>query len=115
MRVADMLDTGTVNATGIGPSWQLRLWGWLLLGLSAGLLGGTVRQVVWFVPLLGSGFLLLRSWSLHQMPLAAAPLAISGMAAFRRDAALHGVVPRPALFDPRRNAVQFCCFPAGTP
>lgn len=81
VRVADLLDAGTMNTTGAGLPWQPRLWGWLLLGLSAGLLGGTVRQVVWFVPLLGSGFLLLRSWSLHQLPIAIVSLAISGMAA----------------------------------
>jgi hypothetical protein len=116
VRVAETLDT---RRTGAGAAWQRQLWGWLLLGLSAGLLGGTVRQVVWFVPLFGSGLLLLRSWLLHQARIAAVPLAVSGMAALTgmlrcmawlqdQPYAIREELPFGSLFS-HRNTATFLC------
>jgi hypothetical protein len=73
VRVADVLDTA--------ESSTASLLGWLLLGVSAGLLGGTVRQIDWFVPLVAPGFLLVRCWRLRQLRPTFIPLAISGLVA----------------------------------
>jgi hypothetical protein len=77
VRVADVLDAPEPPA-----SWQNRMWGWLLFSLSAGLLGGTVRQTNWFVPLLAPGFLLIRCRTFRHLRPALFPLTISGLVAF---------------------------------
>ena len=76
VRVAEVLDMAGSSAGAFG---SLRLWGWLMLGLSGGLLGGTVRQVVWFVPMLCSGYLLLRCCRSRRLCIAIVPLTITGM------------------------------------
>src|SRR4030095_12653470 len=59
VRAADVLDA-TQHGAKLPASWRNRLWGWLLLGLAAGLLAGTVRQVYWLVPVISPAFLLVR-------------------------------------------------------
>lgn len=76
VRVADVLDAHEPPAF-----WRNRLWGWLLFSLSAGLLGGTVRQTNWFVPLLAPGFLLVRCWTFRRLRPALVPLTVSGLIA----------------------------------
>ena len=76
VRVADVLDAPELPATG-----RNRLWEWLLFGLLAGLLGGTVRQTNWFVPLLAPGFLLVRCWTFRRLRPAFVPLTVSGLIA----------------------------------
>lgn len=73
VRLADVLDATEPSA----PA----LWGWLMLAVSAGLLGGTVRQIDWFVPLLAPGFLLLRYRTIRQQRSPFVPLAVSSLAA----------------------------------
>ena len=73
VRLADVLDAAEPSTSG--------LWGWLGLGLSAGLLGGTVRQIDWLVPLLAPGFLLVRRRTVRQLRPAFVPLAVSTLAA----------------------------------
>ncbi len=87
VRVADVLD-GAEPAVTPPASWRNRLWGWLLLALSAGLLGGTVRQIDWIVPVLAPGFLLLRHRTFRRLRPAVAPLVVSGLVALGGAAAL---------------------------
>jgi len=80
VRLADVLDAA--KSTNEPPaSWRNRLWGWLLFGLTTGLLGGTVRQIDWFVPMLAPGFLLARRQTFRQLRPAVVPLMASSLVA----------------------------------
>ena len=64
-----------------GSPWRLRLWGWTTLGLAAGILGGTVRQVVWFVPITASAYLFARAWRERRLARSFVPVVVSGLIA----------------------------------
>jgi len=92
VRVADVLDTPEPAAT-----CRNRLWGWLLFGLLAGLLGGTVRQTNWFVPMLAPGFLLVRCWTFRRLRPALVPLTVSGLDRVGRHDGFFGLVQGSAV------------------
>ena len=64
-----------------GSPWRLKLWGWTTLGLAAGILGGTVRQFVWLVPLTASTYLFVRAWHERRLARALVPVVVSGLIA----------------------------------
>jgi hypothetical protein len=86
VRVADVLDAAE-RADEPPASRRNRLWGWLLFGLSTGLLGGTVRQTDWLVPMFAPGFLLMRRRTLRRLRPALVPLAVSSLVALSGAAA----------------------------
>jgi hypothetical protein len=81
VRVAGVLDDAGDQA---GPfaSWRSRFWGWLLFALLAGLLGGTVRQTGWIMPVLAPGLLLVHRRAFQRLPPVRVPLALSALGAF---------------------------------
>jgi hypothetical protein len=81
VRVAGVLDDAG-DQMGPSASWRNRFWGWLLFALLAGLLGGTVRQVDWGMPVLAPAFLLVRRRTFQRLPPARVPLALSAAVAF---------------------------------
>ncbi len=60
-----------------GSPWQPELWAWAAVGVGAGVLGGTVRQFVWFVPLTSSAYLFVRAWVNGRLTRAFLPLVAS--------------------------------------
>ena len=96
--VADVLDAGEAAAE-LPAFWPAHLWGWLLLGLTAGLLGGTVRQIDWFVPILVPGFLLVRHGTFRRLRPAIVPLTVSAAVA------LGGAVAFSAWFQDQPYAI----------
>ena len=81
VRVAEVLDTVAFEPSPKRP-WQGRFLGWLSLGLMAGVLGGSVRQVGWLVPMLAPLLLIQRRRALIKVPAAAYPLFGSVAVAF---------------------------------
>ena len=75
-RVAEALDTVSCEPSS-EPPWRSRFLGWLLLGLVAGVLGGSVRQVNWLVPTLAPLLLTWSRRSLIKVPAVAFPLLCS--------------------------------------
>ena len=73
VRVAEVLDTVASQQSSERP-WRASFLGWLTLGLVAGVLGGSVRQVNWFVPTLAPLLLILRRRSLVKVPAVVFPL-----------------------------------------
>ncbi len=80
VRAADALEMSE-PATAPTASWRIRVCGWLLFGLAAGLIGGTVRQVDWLVPILAPAFLLWRSLAFRRFRPAPFPLVVAGLVA----------------------------------
>jgi hypothetical protein len=80
VRVAGVLDRVSDNA-GASAAWPSRFWGWLLFALVAGMLGGTVRQTGWIMPVFAPGLLLLRRQTFQRLPPARLPLALSSVLA----------------------------------
>jgi hypothetical protein len=78
-RVAESLDNASDPAAQRSAFWWIGFGGWLLFGLAAGLLGGTVRQVYWLVPVLVPAFLVVRGVTFRRLPLASALLVISSL------------------------------------
>jgi hypothetical protein len=62
VRAAVILNEPAAGKTSI----SFRLPAWIVAGLVMGLLGGTIRQVNWFVPILVPGFLMMRQYSLRR-------------------------------------------------
>ena len=81
VRVAGVLDDAG-DQFGPSASWRNRLWGWLLFALLAGLLGGTVRQTDWLMPVFVPVLLLVRRRTFQRLPPARVPLALSAAVAF---------------------------------
>jgi hypothetical protein len=81
VRVAGVLDHASDNAEA-SAAWQNQFWGWLLFALLAGLLGGTVRQTDWFMPILAPALLLMRRRTYRRLPPVRVPLALSAGVAF---------------------------------
>ena len=82
VRVAGVLDQASDNAE-VAAAWQNQFWGgWLLFALLAGLLGGTVRQTDWLMPILAPMLLLVRRQTFQRLPSVRLPLVLSGGIAF---------------------------------
>ncbi len=81
VRVAGVLDGAAENG-GAAGAWQIRFWTWLLFALVAGVLGGTVRQTDWIMPVSAPILLLVRRRAFRRLPPARLPLALSGVLAF---------------------------------
>jgi hypothetical protein len=81
VRVTGILDHAGDNAEA-PAAWRNRFWGWLLFALVAGLLGGTVRQTDWLMPVLAPALLLVRRRTFQRLPPARVPLALSAGVAF---------------------------------
>jgi hypothetical protein len=77
VRVAEVLDTVPSEPSSERRLWRSRFFGWLLLGLLAGVLGGSVRQVIWFVPMFAPLVLILRRRSPLKVPAVVVPLSCS--------------------------------------
>ena len=80
VRAADLLDAAETSSA-LSASWWNHFCGWLLFGLLAGLLGGTVRQTGWLMPLLAPAYLLMRRGMFRRLRPAAVPLLLSWLVA----------------------------------
>jgi 4-amino-4-deoxy-L-arabinose transferase-like glycosyltransferase len=81
VRVAEVLD-GVGDSAGVPAAWRKPFLGWLALALVAGMLGGTVRQTGWIMPVFAPLFLLVRRRTFLRLPPARLPLALSSVIAF---------------------------------
>jgi len=81
VRVAGVLDHVGDNA-GVPAAWRNPFLGWLIFALVAGVLGGSVRQTGWILPVCAPLFLLVRRQTFRRLPPARLPLALSSVMAF---------------------------------
>jgi hypothetical protein len=81
VRVAEVLDR-VGDSTQAPPVWRKPFWGWLMFALIAGVLGGTVRQTNWIMPVCAPLWLLVRRQTFQRLRSARLPLALSSVMAF---------------------------------
>ncbi|MFO1478441.1 MAG: hypothetical protein U1F98_17550 [Verrucomicrobiota bacterium] len=79
VRAAEILD-GVLEKPEAAGGWRNRLWFWLALGSAAGVIGGTIRQIDWFVPVLAPALLLARRWTFLRLRPALFPLTVCALA-----------------------------------
>jgi hypothetical protein len=80
VRAAGVLD-GAGDSAGAPAPWRKPLGGWVLFALVAGVLGGTVRQTGWIMPVFAPLLLLVRRRTFQRLPPARLPLALSSVLA----------------------------------
>jgi hypothetical protein len=80
VRVAGILD-GINNVTAGAGALPRPFWGWLLFATVGGMLGGSIRQTGWIMPLLAPLWLLARRRTFLRLPSVRLPLILASAAA----------------------------------